>query len=43
VRVVFDKVGEQRFLSEIWIPGQDGLQVRGTTQAHKHESVGASY
>ncbi len=39
VRLVFDQVGEQRFLSEVWFPGEDGLLVRSTTERHRHESI----
>ncbi len=41
--LVFDKVGEQSFLSEVWMPGLDGFLVRGTTDEHKHVTLqGAS-
>jgi len=39
VRLVFDQVGEERYLSEVWIPGMDGLLLRATSERHKHESV----
>jgi len=39
VRLVFDQVGEERYLSEVWMPGVDGLLVRATSQRHKHEAV----
>ena len=39
VRLVFDQVGEERYLSEVWMPGIDGLLVRATSERHKHESV----
>jgi hypothetical protein len=39
VRLVFDRVGDTRYLSEIWLPGQDGLLVHGTTGDHQHEVV----
>jgi hypothetical protein len=35
--LVFDVVGETRFLSEIWLVNQDGFLVRGTTEEHKHQ------
>lgn len=38
-RLVFDTVGDQRFLSEVWFAGQDGYLVRGTTEDHKHDVV----
>lgn len=37
--VVFDKVGEQHFLSEIWIPGVDGFLLYSTKGKHEHEVV----
>jgi len=37
--MVFDKVGDKSYLSEVWIPGQDGFLVRGTTEEHKHAVV----
>ena len=40
--LVFDTVGEQKFLSEVWMPGIDGFLVRGTTEEHGHELVGGS-
>jgi len=39
--LVFDKVGEQTFLSEVWMPGRDGYLVRGTTEEHQHAVVPA--
>ena len=39
VRLVFDQVGEERYLSEVWMPGMDGLLIRATSERHKHESV----
>ena len=38
-RIVFDKVGDAHFLSEVWVPGQDGLLVHSTEGSHGHESV----
>jgi hypothetical protein len=35
--LVFDKVGEKRFLSEIWMPGEDGYLLPPTKQAHLDE------
>ena len=37
--LVFDVVGDQHYLSEVWIPGQDGFLVRGTTEEHKHAAA----
>jgi hypothetical protein len=41
VRLVFDQVGEERFLSEVWIPGADGFLLRATSERHKHATVDA--
>lgn len=38
-QVVFDKVGEKRVLSEVYIPGVDGFQIAGTKGAHTHQKV----
>jgi len=37
--LVFDVIGDQYFLSEVWMPEVDGYQVSTTTQIHKHEFV----
>ena len=34
---VFDNVGGQRTLTEIWLPGQDGYLVDSTKAEHEHE------
>jgi hypothetical protein len=34
---VFDKVGEQRTLTEVWLPDQDGYLVDSTTAEHEHD------
>jgi len=39
VRLVFDKVGDVRYLSEVWLPGEDGLLVHGASGDHQHEEV----
>ncbi len=39
IRLVFDQLGEDRYLSEVWIPGSDGLLLRATSEHHKHETV----
>lgn len=37
--LAFDKVGDGKVLSEVWLPGQDGLLVHSTPGEHKHEVV----
>ena len=37
--LVFDKVGENAFLSEVWIAGEDGYLVLATKGEHKHKIV----
>jgi hypothetical protein len=37
--LVFDKVGEACFLSEIWVPGADGFLVLATKGKHEHKVV----
>jgi hypothetical protein len=39
VRIVFDRVGQDHFLSEVWMPGNDGLLVGSTKESHQHEVV----
>lgn len=39
--LVFDKVGERRFLSEVWMPGRDGYLVRAKADNHEHVLVDA--
>jgi hypothetical protein len=34
--LVFDTVGTEHYLSEVWIPGMDGYLVRGTEESHEH-------
>ena len=38
-RLVFDTVGEERYLSEVWIAGADGFLVRATAEKHEHSLV----
>ncbi len=38
-KVIFDKVGDRYYASEVWVPGRDGFLVRGTTEAHTHQTV----
>lgn len=37
--IVFDKVGDNHWLSEIWIPGQDGYMLMSTKGEHTHDVV----
>lgn len=37
--LAFDKVGDARVLSEVWLPGQDGVLVHSEPGEHKHELV----
>ena len=37
--LVFDVVGETHFLSEIWIPGEDGYLVQSTKGKHEHKVI----
>ncbi len=39
VKLVFDKIGSIRFLSEVWLPGQDGYLVGTSSGAHEQEIV----
>jgi hypothetical protein len=39
---VFDKIDGKMFLSEIWVPGKDGLLVLATSGPHAHAVVGGS-
>ncbi len=38
-RVVFDKVGDAAYLSEIWLPGDDGFLVYAAKEKHTHQIV----
>jgi hypothetical protein len=37
--VVFDKIGDKYFLSELWIAGMDGIDLLSTKEKHEHEIV----
>jgi hypothetical protein len=37
--IVFDKLGDTYYLSEIWIPGEDGFLLHTTKEAHTHRTV----
>jgi hypothetical protein len=37
--VVFDQIGDTYFLSEIWIPGEDGFLLNVTKEKHEHRIV----
>ncbi len=34
--LVFDKVGDTYYLSEIWVPGSDGFLLHSTKEKHEH-------
>jgi hypothetical protein len=38
-QVVFDRTGDQCYLSEVWFPGQDGYLVQATKGEHTHIRV----
>jgi hypothetical protein len=35
--IVFDKIGDKHFLSEIWIPGSDAFVLNTTKEQHQHD------
>ena len=37
--IVFDRVGDAYTLSELWLPGSDGLLVHVTKGKHEHQIV----
>ncbi len=37
--VVFDKVGDQYTLSEVWVPSDDGFLLNDLKQAHQHHVI----
>ncbi len=37
--VVFDKMGEQYWLAEIWIPETDGFDLHNMTEKHEHKII----
>jgi hypothetical protein len=39
LELVFDKTGEKSYLSEIYIPGADGYQLKGAPGQHTHVKV----
>jgi hypothetical protein len=41
-KVVFDKFGDKYYISEIWIPGEDGFYLGGTREVHTHATVKAT-
>jgi hypothetical protein len=41
--LVFDRVGDQSFLSEVWMSGEDGFLVLGTVEDHRHTIVPAKH
>jgi hypothetical protein len=41
LELVFDKVGEEYLLSEVWFPGKDGCLTLSTAHEHKHRVLGS--
>ena len=41
-RLVFDRVGDQSYLSEVWFPDKDGYLLTATSERHTHAIVKAS-
>lgn len=39
MRLVFDKVGDKLFLSEVWQPGEDGYLVFAAKEKHTHQMI----
>ncbi len=37
--LVFDKVGDRKFLSEVWMANEDGYLVQATREQHEHVLV----
>ena len=37
--LAFDKVGDQRILSEVWLPDHEGALVHATPGEHTHEII----
>ena len=38
--LIFDKINGEMHLSEVWLPGKDGLLLLGTKEQHDHAVVG---
>jgi hypothetical protein len=38
-KVIFDKFGDDYYISEIWVPDRDGFVVGGTKEVHTHHAV----
>jgi hypothetical protein len=41
--LVFDRVGDQSFLSEVWMLGEDGYLLKGTVEEHQHKVAPAKH
>ncbi len=41
-RFVFDKVGDTYYLSEVWLPGEDGYLLYAAKEKHTHRTVKGS-
>lgn len=38
-KLVFDNVDNKHVLSEVWLPGEDGLMLQATSKEHSHQTV----
>ena len=38
-RVIFDKVGDTCYLSEVWLPGEDGFLIYAAKEKHSHQAI----
>jgi hypothetical protein len=38
-KLVFDRVGDSYYLSEVWLPGMDGFLIRATKEKHTHHVI----
>jgi hypothetical protein len=41
-RLVFDKVGNTSYLSEVWLPGEDGYLFYAAKEKHTHQIIKAT-
>jgi hypothetical protein len=38
-KIIFDKVNDTYYISEVWLPDQDGFLLGGIKEAHTHQAV----